>query len=196
MMEAIHASKAVLRKEIKHKISTLTTDYKKLQSDIVLRKLFALPIFKDSQRISVYLSTKDEISTDIIVKKIFENNNKCFVPRYNNQIMEMVKLESLRDYDTLPLTKWNIKQPNLTEPRENALETGGLDLIIVPGVAFTTNGIRMGHGKGYYDTFLSKCIEKQEMPPRTVALAFKEQIVDDIPCHDHDIKIDLVLYPD
>lgn len=36
----------------------------------------------------------------------------------------MVKLESLRDYDTLPLTKWNIKQPNLSDQRENAMETG------------------------------------------------------------------------
>lgn len=38
--------------------------------------------------------------------------------------MEMVKLISLEDYESLPLTKWNIKQPSLTEYRENALETG------------------------------------------------------------------------
>lgn len=36
----------------------------------------------------------------------------------------MVKLESMKDYNSLPLTKWNIKQPELTEQRENALETG------------------------------------------------------------------------
>lgn len=39
--------------------------------------------------------------------------------------MEMVKLDSMEDYDKLPLTKWNIKQPDLRENRENALETGG-----------------------------------------------------------------------
>lgn len=45
--------------------------------------------------------------------------------------MEMVKLESLRDYDTLPLTKWNIKQPNLSDQRENALETGTYDILLI-----------------------------------------------------------------
>lgn len=71
-----------------------------------------------------------------------------------------------------------------------------MDLILIPGVAFTESGARLGHGKGYYDTFLSKCFDAVELPPRTVALAFREQMVDDVPCHDHDIKIDLVLHPE
>lgn len=44
--------------------------------------------------------------------------------RYHGEVMEMVKLESMEDYESLPLTKWNIKQPNVKDIRENALETG------------------------------------------------------------------------
>lgn len=38
--------------------------------------------------------------------------------------MEMVKLNSLEDYHSLPTTKWRIKQPSIEENRENALTTG------------------------------------------------------------------------
>lgn len=196
MIEAINASKSLLRKEIAQRISSLSAEYKKQQSEIVLRKLFSLPLFKESKRISVYLNTKDEVYTEPIIEKIFQTKKLCFVPRYDKQIMQMVKLHSINDYETLSLTKWNIKQPSLSEQRENALETGGLDLILIPGVAFSETGARLGHGKGYYDNFLTQCIEKQDMPPRTVALAFREQMVDDVPVTDHDILIDLVLHPE
>lgn len=37
--------------------------------------------------------------------------------------MEMVRLYGMEDYNTLPKTKWNIKQPSLDEKRENPMET-------------------------------------------------------------------------
>jgi 5-formyltetrahydrofolate cyclo-ligase len=70
-----------------------------------------------------------------------------------------------------------------------------LDLVIVPGLAFTTNGHRLGRGKGYYDSFLKKCSGVQERPPYTIALAFNEQIVPSIPVDTHDFVIDAVVTP-
>jgi len=74
----------------------------------------------------LYLSTKDEIDTLPILKHIFNTGKEAFVPQYHGKTMEMVKLKSMEDYETLPLTKWNIKQPKPTEYRDNALETGEL----------------------------------------------------------------------
>jgi len=195
-MAAIQAAKAALRKEVQNKIAALTSEEKKRQTENVLKKLFALPAFQTSKRVSVFLSTEDEVSTEPIIRNIFENEKLCFVPRYNKAVMEMVKLHSMKDWEELPLTKWNIKQPKLSEERDNALDTGGLDLVIVPGVAFTPTGVRMGHGKGYYDTFLIKLKKQQSKPVVTVALAFKEQVLDEVPKHDHDVKIDIILYSD
>lgn len=87
-------------------------------------QLRCLPKFEESKRISVYLSTKDEIDTIQILKHMFETNKEVFVPRYKGKELEMVKLLSMDDYEKLPLTKWNIKQPRFDEPRENALKTG------------------------------------------------------------------------
>lgn len=92
----------------------------------IILQLCALKQYQDSKRISIYLSTKDEIDTFPILKDIFDTGKEIFVPRYKGKTMDMVKLNSLEDYETLPVTKWNIKQPSLTEYRENALETGKL----------------------------------------------------------------------
>lgn len=37
--------------------------------------------------------------------------------------MEMVRIYSIEDYNTLPVTKWNIKQPSLNDNRENPMLT-------------------------------------------------------------------------
>ena len=109
--------------------------------------------------------------------------------------MEMVLLKDLQDYKSLPVTKWNIKQPANDEIREEALETGGLDVILIPGMAFTKDGKRLGRGKGYYDTYLSKAKELiPGSPPKTIALAFNQQILDDIPVDDYDFLIDKIIF--
>jgi 5-formyltetrahydrofolate cyclo-ligase len=78
--------------------------------------------------------------------------------------------------------------------RCNARVSGGLDLVVVPGVAFTVNGHRLGRGKGYYDAFLSSCRATQATPPFTVGVAFSQQIVAHVPTDKNDVYLDLVLY--
>jgi len=75
------------------------------------------------------------------------------------------------------------------------METGPLDLILVPGVAFTKNGKRLGHGKGYYDTFFAQHKLVYGVYPYSIALAFREQIVDDLIVTEYDHIIDEILYP-
>lgn len=63
----------------------------------------------------------------------------------------------------------------------------------MPGVAFTRKGNRLGHGKGYYDSFLTSLKKIQEKPPFTVALAFNEQVFNEIPFHEYDVVLNKVL---
>ena len=74
-----------------------------------------------------------------------------------------------------------------TEPVEVSFKEH-LDFILVPGVAFSPNGYRLGRGKGYYDKFLSKYTN-----PFTVGVCFREQFYLDIPTEPHDIPMQRVL---
>ncbi|XP_018572803.1 5-formyltetrahydrofolate cyclo-ligase isoform X2 [Anoplophora glabripennis] len=194
-MSAVKVAKAALRTEIEKKLALLSPEERRRQSKIVVEKLFSLPKFKEAKNVSVYLSMDNEIDTEPIVRKLFEQGKGCFVPRYRKAGMEMVKLRDMEDWENLPLTKWNIKQPYLKDERENALDAG-LDLLVVPGVAFTKDGLRLGHGAGYYDKYQRKLRDVLEVPPTSIAVGFKEQIVDEVPIEDTDVTVDLVLYDD
>ena len=64
-----------------------------------------------------------------------------------------------------------------------------LDVVVVPGLAFTADGRRLGQGGGHYDRFLPRlragCV--------TIGAAFAEQLVDDLPTEPHDVRLDLVV---
>jgi len=65
----------------------------------------------------------------------------------------------------------------------------------VPGLAFTRSGQRLGRGKGYYDRYLQQYRQLTGMRPvTTVAMAFKQQIFDNIPTSEHDVIVDMVLF--
>ncbi len=63
-----------------------------------------------------------------------------------------------------------------------------IDLLLVPGVAFTASGERLGYGGGFYDTFIPRCPQA-----RLAALAFAEQMVEALPTEEHDVRLPLVL---
>ncbi|XP_067023220.1 5-formyltetrahydrofolate cyclo-ligase-like isoform X9 [Acropora muricata] len=161
----INEAKKVLRREIKKRITTMSDELKLKESISIMNKLIGMEEYKLSRRISVYLSMPSEVETEGILKDIFQTKKDCFVPRYIGSNMDMVKLDSMEDFFSLPLTSWNIRQPAEDDEREEALLSGGLDLIVVPGLGFTKHGLRLGRG-----------------------LAFSTQICDDLPVTERDMK--------
>lgn len=71
---------------------------------------------------------------------------------------------------------------------------GGLDLILMPGLGFDRSGKRLGRGKGFYDNYLERCVAHLGGKPYTIALAFKEQLCQEIPVDERDVLIDEILY--
>jgi 5-formyltetrahydrofolate cyclo-ligase len=63
------------------------------------------------------------------------------------------------------------------------------DVILVPGLAFTREGHRLGRGAGFYDRFLGSS------PPGTIkaGICFDFQVVPELPTESHDVRMDLVI---
>jgi 5-formyltetrahydrofolate cyclo-ligase len=63
------------------------------------------------------------------------------------------------------------------------------DVVVVPGLAFTADGHRLGQGGGWYDRFLvgvrDDCV--------TIGVCFHEQLLDEVPIEPHDIALDHVV---
>lgn len=198
-MNALRAAKQSLRKDIKRRMAALSEQEKQRQSLVVSQKLLTHPKYLSSQRIAVFLSMDDEVCTEIIIRDIFKAKKSCFIPRYqrHSSYMDMLRLSSEQDIHTLPLTSWNIRQPaDDDQHQEEAFSTGGLDLILMPGLGFDRSGRRLGRGKGFYDMYLERCMRHPKGKPYTIALAYKEQLCAEVPVNHNDVLIDEVLFED
>jgi 5-formyltetrahydrofolate cyclo-ligase len=73
-------------------------------------------------------------------------------------------------------------------PERPVVSPKAVDWILIPGVAFTPRGDRMGYGAGFYDRLLA------QMPPQVprIAGAFEAQIVETLPTDSHDCPVDVV----
>lgn len=75
----------------------------------------------------MFLSMKDEVNTQEIIKDMLKCGKSCFIPRNESTSshMDMLKVNSLQDIEMLPLTSWNIRQPARDDnSREEALASG------------------------------------------------------------------------
>ena len=115
----------------------------------------------------------------------------------------MLSLASLEDYRSLKPDSWGIPtlpKDGLADRRDALKEAESLDIILMPGVAFDESFNRLGHGKGYYDYFLTRYRQAKEngKMPVLVALAFKEQMVGDnqVPTDVSDWPVDIIVTGD
>ena len=175
------------------------------QSDAVLKSLSS--ILKEYDNISVYINMPErELRTfPGMLNFLFDSDKNVFVPKVigsKSDEMLMIHVDSFQDVASFRVNSWGIPEPENVNDREDACESGRVDLVIVPGVAFDEKCQRLGHGRGYYDSFITRLNQKRtslSMPPaRTIGVALREQIVSDreIPVNDNDIRLDAIVTPD
>ena len=80
---------------------------------------------------------------------------------------------------------FGIMEPIATTP----IEPSEIDVMIVPGVAFTRQGARLGRGKGFYDKYLSR----NGFRAHTIGVCYPCQIVENLPTEEHDRVLDCVI---
>ena len=193
---SLQSAKQALRKDLKSRLRKMTKEDRINQSKTIFQKLISTEVFKKSRTLSLYLSMPSEVHTNDLLTHCFSAGKKCFIPQYTEDNMKMVLIKDQADYDSLPVTAWNIKQPaDNDDQRLDIMDEGNLDLIVVPGLGFTRSGLRLGRGKGYYDNYFRKYEEKFGQKPYLVGLAYSCQMVENLPADEFDIPLDEVLSP-
>ena len=171
--------KLSLRKEVRAKIATLSLDEKQSLSSQIFSKIEHLPEVEEASVVALFVSLADEPVTAEIIEHL-SLKKRIVVPRIEGEEMEFYDIA-----EGLHKGSFGIMEPTATTP----VEPSEIDVMIVPGVAFTPAGARCGRGKGFYDKYLSH----KGFRAFTIGVCYPCQIVDTLPSDEHDIAINLVV---
>ena len=178
-------TKDQIRKEILKKLNSQAEEEVLRKSSIIKDKLFSLPEFTKAQCVMLYASRDEEVNTDSMIDGALETGKRVALPSCTN-LKELVPKEISDRQKDLRLGTYGIYEP--VEQKEN-VDPQTMDLVVVPGVAFDKENIRLGRGKGYYDRFLAKFPRNKPI----IGLAFSFQIVGNLPKDSHDIPVSKVI---
>ena len=155
--------------------------------------LVQLAEYQRASTVLWYLDCRSELRTKHVLPQVLASGKKIVVPYCTVDDFGANKLGLwwLQSMDELIVGQWKILEP----PRERWGEVGKeippeeLDLVVVPGVAFSRRGGRMGNGQGYYDRLLGRV--RPNCP--LVGLCYECQLFDDLVVSPHDVFMDKVV---
>ena len=181
------AGKKSTRKRILAVRDALGDDARAQLSTVITDKLFALPGFGRSKTVSAYISFGSEFDTAAFIAEVLRSGKRLMLPRIDRE-QRLMHFHTVTDVqESLLPGAWGIREPDpLRCPRA---DLDDVDLMLVPGLAFTKRCARLGYGGGFYDA----AIEKTRPGAKKVAAAFSVQIVDTLGVEPHDRRVDMVV---
>ena len=171
------SNKDEIRRTMRERRKALTPEERTAASDAVCAKLAELQF---RPPIAVYLASPQEIDLSPFIRKMRTTGVTVVAPRWNGETYELAVLKGLDDAH-LRQGPMGIREPaeaEIVPPRE-------VGVWLVPGLAFTRNGKRLGYGGGWYDRLLADATK--DAVKLGIAHAF--QVVDDLPSEPHDILL-------
>ena len=197
----VAVEKKALRAAIRATLKALPAAAVASNSLAACTRAAALDAVQMASAVSIYLAMRHECDTMSLCDALFRAGKAVYVPRVDGgdrHDMRMLRVNSMAQLDGFPRSRWGIPEPTVEQAAqmENGLESGAIDLVIVPAVAFDALCQRLGQGRGYYDTFLERLATtrraKDLPPPVTVGLGLQEQLVSRVPTAEHDQPLDYV----
>ncbi|KAF8583273.1 5-formyltetrahydrofolate cyclo-ligase [Ramaria rubella] len=213
---SVSSAKKALRSSLRQILKLLSPTEIEFQSGLTITHIISHPAFKRARTVSCYLSMPSgELNTNRLIRSILEEGKILFTPRidHSRNEIDMLRIYDEEDLMCLQHGTWGIREPGLErggQRRTNVMDADSpiLDIVILPGLAFDSSMSRLGHGKGYYDRFLTSYqlyLTQRFAPdaqsvqmPTLMGLSLTQQLRDSsnpIPMTDHDWKIDLVVHP-
>lgn len=139
-------------------------------------------LYNEAEAIMLYMPLGNEMSTVEMIKKAHSDGKTVLVPVMDGKTFEITAHRIYKD------SEFEKGVFSLTEPIEKSpFDISKINLVIVPGVAFSKTGERIGFGKGCYDKFL------KDSTAIKVGFCYDYQLTDEIITDDFDIKMDYLV---
>jgi len=191
-----------IRAELLRKRDSIPPELKAQKEAAIRQRLFTLEEFRKSVNIMMYVSFRSEVDTNRYLQDVITLGKKLILPSVDSKNRSL-ELYEVRNVSELMPGYMGILEPGIKE--NGRVELNSIDLIIIPGAGFDLKGNRLGYGGGYYDRLLSgigsrgSVVGEEPIPnpqsqtPLFLALAFEEQIVEEVPSEPHDVKMDMII---
>ena len=132
----------------------------------------------------LYLSMPQEVDTAPLALRAWQQDKSVAVPKISWEGKRILPVEITSLHSGVVLTGPGVREPVSGKP----VPVDEIDLVIVPGLGFSTLGYRIGRGMGFYDRFLAQ----GDFLGVSCGLAFQEQVVTDLPVLDHDMPLSML----
>ena len=172
--------KSELRKQVLQEMRSIPQKQKIAMDQALTERFLNHPFYQEAKVIATYLSFPHEFQTQGLIDQALKDGKKVLIPKtYLKGRMEFVV------YDPQQLKKTSF---GLLEPQGDleVVDASQIDLIHVPGLAFTREGYRIGYGGGYYDRYL------ENFAGQTMSTIYPCQI-QNFNSEDHDVPVQEVL---
>lgn len=168
-----------IRARVRARKAMLDQDEKNEAARRVFDTLASMAAFTMAERILIYNSLPDELSTRNFIDR-WEGRKTFYLPRVNGLDLDILPYQRTRTH----LGAFRIEEPDGTD----TTDVTDIDLIIVPAVAYDRAGNRVGRGKGYYDRLLARARALK------IGVGYDFQLIDEgIDAEEHDIPVDFVI---
>ena len=175
-------TKPELRKAIRVRLEALPPEAKAEKSAAICRALAHTPEWHAARTVGFFSPLDSEPNIDLLWAVLGERA-VCY-PRIHGEDLVFIRVPDREAL--LESTRWNLLEPPHHD--EHVAPIREIDLFLVPGVAFTPDGHRLGRGKGYYDRLLAHPAFRSP----AFGVCFAEQLVAHLPVEDHDRPVSRV----
>lgn len=149
--------------------------------EAIARRVLDLPEVRRAASLFAYLAIGAEAPTRDLVERWWRDGKAVAVPRLVGP--GQMEAHRVHGWDDLEPGRYGILSPRRVDPLPPPI-----DIALVPCVAISPAGNRLGMGAGYYDRFLAR-----HAVGVTIALAHEAQVVDAVPHAPHDVPVDMVV---
>jgi len=186
-MDEIRATKEEIRNDIAKRLAALADSTVEAKARQIENRLFEFANFLEANIVLLYINSANEVISRNIIERCFDYNKIVILPAFDiyTYKMKLMKVDNLET--DLKFGPRGIFEPD--EMRCNVVPIECIDIAIIPGAAFDEKGGRIGSGEGYYD----RLIPKLSITTRKVALAFENQITQQIQMESHDKHVDIII---